>query len=311
MTPRRHRPRYSDAKRCILYSACLASILCVAEPMPSNAQDTCRVAVSPEKLPSNGLYTIQQEASGRYLDAHGGAKADYAAVTRPVQANDTQRWMLTNVGGNTYTIQQKVNGRYLDAHEGANAEYAAVTRPVQANDTQRWMLIPARLRIVDVYFDLDGATIRSSRPEVMCEVTLPNSTKSDQSAVCEVAREVSEESYFESRTGLAVTVGTQFSVTLPGGSAGGKVEYTASVDLTYGERNSLSRSITQTYPLVARPGTTVTGKAVGYNMELDVPYRMKLVSEDGETWCEEGIWRGMSVSKLMYTTYEEPKQTPK
>ena len=41
-----------------------------------------------------GEYSIQQVINGRYLDAYGSADNDYGAVTRPVQNNDTQRWLM-------------------------------------------------------------------------------------------------------------------------------------------------------------------------------------------------------------------------
>ena len=44
-------------------------------------------------------------------------KNDYKAVTRDSQNNDSQRWILTDLGSGTFNIQQKINGRYVDAHE--------------------------------------------------------------------------------------------------------------------------------------------------------------------------------------------------
>jgi hypothetical protein len=42
----------------------------------------------------------------RFLDAHEIPQLDFNGVTRPFQNNNTQHWMLTNVGGNIHTIQQ-------------------------------------------------------------------------------------------------------------------------------------------------------------------------------------------------------------
>jgi hypothetical protein len=90
-------------------------------------------------IPS-GMYTIQQKSNGRFIDAHEIAEKDFALVTRTAQNNDTQRWVLTHLGGNTYTIQQKSNGRFIDAHEIAEKDFALVTRTAQNNDTQRWVI---------------------------------------------------------------------------------------------------------------------------------------------------------------------------
>jgi hypothetical protein len=86
-----------------------------------------------------GIYTIQQQSTGRFVDAHEYAGKDFALVSRPAQNNDTQRWILRPLGG-VYTIQQESTGRFVDAHEYAGKDFALVTRPAQNNDTQRWML---------------------------------------------------------------------------------------------------------------------------------------------------------------------------
>lgn len=86
-----------------------------------------------------GVYTIQQQSNGRFMDAHEYAAKDFAVVTRPAQNNDTQRWRICPVGG-VFTIQQQSNGRFMDAHEYDAKDFAVVTRPAQNNETQRWML---------------------------------------------------------------------------------------------------------------------------------------------------------------------------
>jgi hypothetical protein len=77
----------------------------------------------------------------RFLDAHEIPQLDFNVVTRPLQNNNTQHWLLTNVGGIVYTIQQVSNCRFLDAHEIASLNFRVVTRPFQNNDTQRWRLL--------------------------------------------------------------------------------------------------------------------------------------------------------------------------
>ena len=47
------------------------------------------------------------KSNGRFVDAHEITEKDFALVTRTAQNNDTQRWVLTHLGGHTYTIQQK------------------------------------------------------------------------------------------------------------------------------------------------------------------------------------------------------------
>jgi hypothetical protein len=91
----------------------------------------------------HGIYTIQQQSTQRYLDAHDTANKDYRVVTRPRQDNATQRWFLTRVTGNTYRIRQQSTLRYVDAHDTADRDFAIVTRPYQPNATQEWLITPA------------------------------------------------------------------------------------------------------------------------------------------------------------------------
>ena len=91
-------------------------------------------------LPQNGVYTIQQKSSNRFMDAHELAGKDFSVVTRTVQNNDTQRWIMKLVG-QVYTVQQKSSMRFMDAHESAEKDFSVVTRTVQNNDTQRWVLL--------------------------------------------------------------------------------------------------------------------------------------------------------------------------
>lgn len=86
-------------------------------------------------------FNIQQESSRRFVDAYESPGQDFSVVTRTAQNNDTQRWILNQVGG-VYTIQQKSNGRFLDAHEAPGEDFSLVTRAEQNNDSQRWVILP-------------------------------------------------------------------------------------------------------------------------------------------------------------------------
>jgi hypothetical protein len=87
-----------------------------------------------------GVYRIRQKSSDRLVDAHEIEGKDFAVVTRPIQNNDSQKWILDPLSHNTFTIRQKSSGRFLDAHEIAEKDFALVTRPPQNNDTQRWII---------------------------------------------------------------------------------------------------------------------------------------------------------------------------
>jgi astacin len=93
-----------------------------------------------------GLYTIQQQSNGRFVDAHEYSAKDFAVVTRTAQNNDTQKWVLTRVGGpytgGLYTIQQKSKGRFVDAYQSSGHDFALVTRTAKNSDAQRWIVTP-------------------------------------------------------------------------------------------------------------------------------------------------------------------------
>ncbi|MGK2913302.1 MAG: M12 family metallopeptidase [Porticoccaceae bacterium] len=88
----------------------------------------------------SGVFSIRQKSNARFLDAHEYSAKDFAIVTRPSQANDTQRWIVRPEGA-VYTVRQRSNGRLVDAHEYSGADFRAVTRENQNNDTQRWVIM--------------------------------------------------------------------------------------------------------------------------------------------------------------------------
>ncbi|MEM7479797.1 MAG: RICIN domain-containing protein [Acidobacteriota bacterium] len=93
-----------------------------------------------------GLFTLQQKANHRFLDAYQSSNRDFSVVTRTSQNNHTQRWVITPVGG-VYTVQQVINGRFVDAYESQSNNYSVTTRRAQNNDTQRWVLRPVADRL--------------------------------------------------------------------------------------------------------------------------------------------------------------------
>jgi hypothetical protein len=86
------------------------------------------------------VVTLVQAVGPQFLDAHEIPTRDFNVVTRPFQNNNTQHWLLTDMGGGLHTIQQVSSGRYLDAHEIESLDFRVVTRPQQNNNTQLWRL---------------------------------------------------------------------------------------------------------------------------------------------------------------------------
>jgi ricin-type beta-trefoil lectin protein len=92
-------------------------------------------------LQTQRVVTIQHAVGPLFLDAHEIQELDFNVVTRQFQNNNTQHWVLTNMGGFFFTIQQVSSGRFLDAHEIESLDFRVVTRLQQNNNTQLWHLI--------------------------------------------------------------------------------------------------------------------------------------------------------------------------
>ena len=81
-----------------------------------------------------------QADTARYLDAHEIEEKDYQVVTRPLQTDDTQKWVLTDIGHGVYTIMQVSSGRFLNAYPLESADFRVVTRSAQTDTSQNWLL---------------------------------------------------------------------------------------------------------------------------------------------------------------------------
>ena len=94
----------------------------------------------PSAILTPGTVTIRQQSTGRFLDAHEIADKDFQLVTRPEQGNNTQRWVLAQVG-TVVMIRQKSSGRFLDAFETRNNDFRLVTRDPNVSEAQRWIVM--------------------------------------------------------------------------------------------------------------------------------------------------------------------------
>ena len=99
------------------------------------------------------VYKLQQVNTGRYLDAYQSDAEDWNAVTRTNQDNNTQQWLLTDLGGDIHRIQQVSTGRYLDAYEDSGNGWRSVTRQNQNNATQQWRITIVQLELIPLPID--------------------------------------------------------------------------------------------------------------------------------------------------------------
>jgi hypothetical protein len=103
----------------------------------------------PAVMPTEGVFTVRQKSSGRFLDAHEIEEKDFRLVTRPAQDDDTQRWVLRPVSA-VHTIRHKSSGRFLDAYQTAFVDFRLVTRPAGTDDAQRWIVMPVSIGSVTI-----------------------------------------------------------------------------------------------------------------------------------------------------------------
>lgn len=118
-------------------------------------------------------HLLEQKDRSVFLDVDGDAD-DFRAVLRPVEANETQRWMFREIGG-IYRIKNTNSGSYLDAFE-ASSEFRAVLRQRQDDDTQLWIISPddkrkarvrqfSSLRYLDAFNDGQRSAMTRSQQE--------------------------------------------------------------------------------------------------------------------------------------------------
>lgn len=86
----------------------------------------------------SGEYTLQQVSTDRYLDAD--QKNGYAVMTRTLQKNNTQKWILVKKGDGTYNIWQKSSRRNLTTRVTSGVDSLVITQRPNLEDSQIWML---------------------------------------------------------------------------------------------------------------------------------------------------------------------------
>jgi len=254
----------------------------------------------PEVL--GGVYTIQQACNGRYVDAYTSTAAshEYDLVTRPAQNDDTQKWIITPLGNNVYTIQQKYNNRYVDAYtyEALSHEYNLVTRGAQDDNTQRWIInwVPDDKKFLNIEYLVDEAEIVLNEPTLLHTATLENPTADTQTRSFTYTETIQETSSFQHSAGVEVTLGMEFSAGLPGVAEGtGWVTVTGRYDFTWGEQKTITRTYTDTCPVVVGPYKTYRVTATITTAQLSVPYVMFFQSEQtGGIYESRGVWHGVT-----------------
>jgi hypothetical protein len=129
-------------RRTFVTGLAVALTAAIAAPVAA-AQFNLNPDVQLQLASQDRIVTIQQANGLRMVDAWDDGTHDWTVVTRNFQNNDSQKWQMTQIGGNVYTFKQLSSGRYLDAHETGAEGYVwrMVTRPQQNNQSQQWLLV--------------------------------------------------------------------------------------------------------------------------------------------------------------------------
>ena len=105
----------------------------------------------PSGLPlAEGIYTVGQVGTGRFLGIGGSPRTDFSVVTSEPDSDSEDRlasqaqshhWRFVPVGL-VCTIGQHSSDRWLDAHHHASLDYSAMTRGSSEADDPHWVLRP-------------------------------------------------------------------------------------------------------------------------------------------------------------------------
>jgi hypothetical protein len=156
--------------------------------------------------------------------------------------------------------------------------------------------------IVDIEFDIDSANVVSV-PKVIATQTHSNDTSTKQRIEFKFSDTMTNQTSFSHNFGLKINVGTQFRCGLPT-IAEGKVSLKmgASYNMTWGKKESTTKSYSGSIPVEVPAKTTVKCTATIMEATMDVPYKITWLS--GNVF--EGMWHGFTSWDLR-TKFDEIK----
>jgi len=125
---------------------------------------------------------------------------------------------------------------------------------------------------------------------------MENPTADTQTRSFSYSETVQETSSFQHSAGVEVTLGMEFSAGLPGlAEATDWVTVTGRYDFTWDEQKTITRTYTDTCPVVVGPYKTCRVTATITTAQLSVPYVMFFQSQQtGGIYESRGIWHGVT-----------------
>ncbi|WP_404338696.1 family 43 glycosylhydrolase [Pseudoalteromonas mariniglutinosa] len=90
----------------------------------------------------NGVYTIKSKYSNKFVEVENAQTNDEANVSQwGLTQHDTQRWIITSVGGNDYSVINLHSGKALEVFDWSTADGANVVQYEYAEiATQHWQI---------------------------------------------------------------------------------------------------------------------------------------------------------------------------
>ena len=90
----------------------------------------------------NGVYTIKSKYSAKFVEVASAQTNDGANVSQWANTNhDTQRWLITNIGGSNYSVINLNSGKALEVFDFSTADGGNVVQYEYANlASQHWQI---------------------------------------------------------------------------------------------------------------------------------------------------------------------------
>lgn len=90
----------------------------------------------------NGVYTIQSKYSAKLVEVSSAQSNDGANISQwAANQHNTQRWIITNVGGNNYSVINLNSGKAMEVYDWSTADGANVAQYEYSGvATQHWQI---------------------------------------------------------------------------------------------------------------------------------------------------------------------------
>lgn len=171
--------------------------------------------------------------------------------------------------------------------------------------SQEFVIIPNySYEIIDLEFYYDEAQITNSQDVLMKEETITNNGSTEMTKKLTVSETRTEECTFTEQKGLSLTMSEnqQLGISIAqivniGGSA--TVQQGQTQTVTYANRTSIQRTITDEINYTIPPYTKTTVKYMMSQYELSVPYKITCRDKEGKnlTLDVRGVWDGVDYMK--------------